>query len=253
MKTRKFAWLLISLLLTGATYAQQSETRKVSAFTRLEIGGPFDAVIRQGDETSVKITTENIDSKKVHTEVSENTLKVSLENGLYNNIRIKVEITYQNLDAIHRSGSGNLSCESDLSSGNEFHLSSSGSGSITIKGKIKATGDAFINRSGSGNIKLMSLQAEGINMDFSGSGDFFIDEGSAKTQKIHLSGSGKINAYGLKTDTCSAVISGSGNIQVYVSSLIEATISGSGKIDYRGDAAVKNIKVHGSGGISRKG
>jgi hypothetical protein len=253
MKKGKNAFLMMLLLITAAASAQQTETRNTPAFDKLEVGGPFDAVLKQGNETSVKITAENIDVKKIITESKGNTLKISLVKGIYHNIKIKLEITYKNLDAINRSGSGNLTCESDLSSPGDFHLGASGSGNITVKGKIKAAGQAIVGKSGSGNIKLAGLQAEGVHMNFSGSGNFSVDEGSAKTQTVRLSGSGNVSAYGLKTETCTASVSGSGDIKVYASSVLEATISGSGNINYRGDAQVKKISVHGSGRIDKKG
>jgi hypothetical protein len=102
-------------------------------------------------------------------------------------------------------------------------------------------------------MKLAGLQAENIRMNFSGSGNFDVNEGNAKTQTIHLNGSGNVSAYGLKTETCSATVSGSGDIEVSVSSSLDAQINGSGNIDYRGDAQVKKIEVHGSGKINKKG
>ncbi len=247
------AFLMILLLITAAVSAQQTETRNVPAFDKLDIGGSFDAVLKQGNEPSVKITAENIDIKKILTETKGNTLRIFLVKGIYHNIKIKLEITYKNLDAINRSGSGNLTCESDLSSAGDFNLSSSGSGNITIHGKIRAAGQAIVGKSGSGNIKLAGLQAEGVHMNFSGSGNFDVDEGNAKTQTIRLTGSGNVSAYGLKTETCTARVSGSGDIKVYASSLLEATIVGSGNINYRGDAHVKKVSVHGSGRIDKKG
>src|SRR6266542_4460689 len=62
MKTIKNLLLFGSLIIAGKAFAQ--ETRKIPAFSKLEIGGSFDAVLRQGNETSVKITAENIDTKK---------------------------------------------------------------------------------------------------------------------------------------------------------------------------------------------
>jgi hypothetical protein len=253
MKKGNYAFLMILLFITAAAFAQQTETRNVPAFDKLDIGGSFDAVLKEGNETSVKITAENIDVKKIITETKENTLRIFLVKGIYHKIRIKLEITYKNLDAINRSGSGNLTCESDITTTGDFHLSSNGSGNITINGKIRATGQAYVGKSGSGNIKLADLQAEGVHMNFSGSGNFDVDEGNAKKQTIRLSGSGNVSAYGLKTETCTASVSGSGDIKVYASSLLEATILGSGNINYRGDAQVKKVSVHGSGRIDRKG
>ena len=64
MKTITNILLFSSLLIAIPTSAQNTETRKVPAFNKLEIGGSFDAVLSQGNETSVKITVENIDTKK---------------------------------------------------------------------------------------------------------------------------------------------------------------------------------------------
>jgi hypothetical protein len=252
MKTITSILLLSSMFIALGASAQETETRKVPAFDKLEIGGSFDAVLRQGNETSVKIIAENIDTKKIRTETDGNTLKVSLENGNYHNIRIKVEVTYESLVALSKSGSGDLTCESDLSSSNGFDLSSNGSGNVKIKGTIKG-GQVSIDRSGSGDMKLGGLQAETVHMNFSGSGNFDVDNGNAKTQTIHLNGSGNVSAYGLKTETCYAAISGSGDIEVNVSNSIDADITGSGNIEYTGNAEVKKIEVHGSGKINKKG
>jgi hypothetical protein len=243
--------LLGSLLVADTMSAQQTETRKVTDFTKLVIGGSFDAVLRQGNETSVKIITENIDTKKILTQTNGNTLKVSLEKGFYKNIKIKLEITYKNLDALNKSGSGNLTCESDLGGTVDFDLSLSGSGNMTIEGTVKGT-SISIGRSGSGNMKLARLQSDRSKMFFSGSGNFEVRDGAAKTQTIHLSGSGNVSAYGLKTETCAAAVSGSGDIKVSVSNSIEAFITGSGNIEYRGNAQVAKLEVHGSGRISKK-
>src|SRR4051794_8237684 len=167
MKTITSILLLSSMFIALGASAQETETRKVPAFDKLEIGGSFDAVLRHGNETSVKIIAENIDTKKIRTETDGNTLKVSLENGNYHNIRIKVEVTYESLVALSKSGSGDLTCESDLSSSNGFDLSSNGSGNVKIKGTIKG-GQVSIDRSGSGDMKLGSLQAETVHMNFSG-------------------------------------------------------------------------------------
>ena len=253
MKTIKKIFLPALLLSTMAASAQQTETRKISSFNKLEIGGSFETVLQQGSAASVKITAENVDPQKVITKTDGSTLKIYLENGNYHNIRIKVLVTYTSLNAIDRSGSGNLTCESDLNSASDFDLSSNGSGNISIKGKINAASEVSISRDGSGNMTVEGLEASTIHMNFSGSGNFEVKNGNAKSQTIRLAGSGNVSAYGLKTETCSASISGSGDIEVYVNNSIDAEITGSGNIDYRGNAQIKSIEVHGSGRVDKKG
>jgi hypothetical protein len=252
MTTIKHLMLFSLLLIAGVTSAQQTETREVPVFTKLQIGGPFDAVLRQGNETSVKIIAENIDIKKVLIESNGGTLKINLEKGLYHHIKLQLEITYKNpLNAIERSGSGNLTCASEISTAGNFDLSSSGSGNIIMQAIVKAA-NVSVTRSGSGNMKLADLQADRLQMNFSGSGNANINGGNVKSQIIRLSGSGNVNTYGLQTETCAVTLSGSGNIEVNANSSIEASISGSGNIEYRGNAQVTKIKSSGSGRLSKR-
>lgn len=88
MKKSKNVLLLILLFITAAASAQQSETRNIPAFNKLTIGGSFETVLSKGNETSVKITAENIEIKKVLTETNGNTLKVSLEKKSILNLNV---------------------------------------------------------------------------------------------------------------------------------------------------------------------
>jgi hypothetical protein len=249
MKKMKNLLVCASLLVTGVMYAQQTETRKLSAFDKATIAGPFDVFMEKGNEESVKLVLENVSPDKVITEVKGNTLEISLERGNYKNIKGKIYVTYKNMEAIDKSGSGNLVCNSDLSA-STFSFDFSGSGNVNCK-KVKAE-KTRIQKSGSGNIKLEAMETTDADLSISGSGDLEIRDGYAKTQSVHISGSGNVRAHGLKSNDCSASVSGSGNIDVSVSQTLEGIISGSGNITYDGNAQVKSIGISGSGRISRR-
>ena len=238
-----------SLLVSGVAFSQGTETRKLSSFSKLDIGGPFEVIMEKGSEESVKITAEGVSLEKIITEVKGNTLDIYLERGEYRNIKAKIYLTFKSLDAIDKSGSGNLTCNSDLSA-NNFDLGLSGSGNVSSK-KIKAQ-HVKIRKSGSGNIKLAALETDDADLSLSGSGDAEIEDGTAKIQSVHISGSGNIRTHGLKSNECTASISGSGNIDVSVSQSLEGRISGSGNIVYDGDAQVKKMGISGSGRISKR-
>jgi hypothetical protein len=238
------------LLTTTIAFSQGTESRKLSTFSKLELTGSLEAFMEKGSEESVKIVTEGVSTEKIITDVKGNTLEVYMEKGNYHNIRVKVYITYKSLDAIDKSGSGNLTCNSDLSS-SDFELNSSGSGNIIFLKKIKAQ-QVKLRKSGSGNIKLGALETDDADLEFSGSGDFHVSDGYAKKQSIHLSGSGNFIGNGLKSNECSAFISGSGSIDISVSQSLEGTIAGSGNITYEGDAQVTKAGIIGSGRIHKK-
>ena len=84
----------------------------------------------------------------------------------------------------------------------------------------------------------------------SGSGNITLD---GKTNNLNntISGSGGINTYNLETKNANVTISGSGDIKVFCSESLKARVSGSGDIFYKGEPKIKDIKVSGSGKISK--
>lgn len=241
---------LVVLLLSNVAFTQERETRKISTFNKLEVGGSFDVIIEQGNNNIVTIESKGIDPEKIITEVKGDVLKVYLEKGSYRNINTTVFITYKSLEGISSSGSGNLICKSNLSAP-AFKFSNSGSGNATSQGNIQAE-HLSINLSGSGNVKVASLEAEEFDLSMSGSGNFDASSGYATKLLIHKSGSGDIKATGVKSDICSVNMSGSGNVAISANQSIEANMSGSGNINYQGDATISKVKISGSGEINKK-
>jgi len=250
MSTIKNLLVYGSILISNLIAAQSTQTRKLSSFVHLRIGGSFDVIMDRGSEESAKIVAEGTSPDNIITDVKGNALELYLKEGNYRNVKIKVYLTYKNLEEIDKSGSGNLTCQSDLAASG-FMLNASGSGNTTLEKKIEAR-QITIKKSGSGNLKFDALETEEAELTFSGSGNIEINGGHAKKQTVHLSGSGSISAFGLKSNDCAASISGSGNIEVSVTESLEGVIAGSGSIHYQGDAQVKNVGISGSGRIVKK-
>lgn len=232
------------------SFAQTSETRQLSPFTGVEAGGSFETFLQRGNEESVKITTEGVDIKKIITEVKDGVLKIHLEKGNYRNIKVKVYVTFKNLESISNSGSGSLNSESDFNA-NNMKLSFSGSGSANLKGRIKAQ-QTNLQVSGSGSVNLGALETDSFNLSVSGSGELKIASGYAKAQNIQISGSGSLSAYGLKSDTCAISVSGSGSAELTVEKSLNGSVSGSGNVNYKGNATAVSSNVRGSGRINKR-
>ncbi len=69
--------------------------------------------------------------------------------------------------------------------------------------------------------------------------------------KATLTGSGKVLAANLETDKCDIRISGSGDVEINVKSELEANISGSGSVSYKGNPNHVNSHASGSGHIHK--
>ncbi|MBN2169745.1 MAG: DUF2807 domain-containing protein [Candidatus Krumholzibacteriota bacterium] len=123
-----------------------------------------------------------------------------------------------------------------------------GSGDIEVAGLDVR--ELELDLRGSGDVTLTDLAAGTLDVTISGSGDVEMD-GRVDAQRIRISGSGNYDAARLRSDAASASISGSGSIVIWVRERLEAGISGSGDIRYRGDPRLRRRGVTGSGDIER--
>ncbi len=74
-------------------------------------------------------------------------------------------------------------------------------------------------------------------------------EGQARDFDGNISGSGKMSAANLLANNVDMNVSGSGSAEVYCSGILNAEISGSGKIYYTGNPDKVNSDVSGSGSV----
>ncbi|MDR3218755.1 MAG: DUF2807 domain-containing protein [Dysgonamonadaceae bacterium] len=122
-----------------------------------------------------------------------------------------------------------------------------GSGDITLKGEVNAK-DFDLAISGSGSLFADSLVCKDIEVRITGSGNAkLIGAGSHSSFKV--TGSGDIQAYNFYVETAKCTVTGSGDIQVNVYKNLEAQITGSGDILYRGTPETVNSKITGSGSV----
>lgn len=225
MRTLKFSIItFVFFSLSFLAHAQDKETRNVSSFNELRVGGSWDVVMQKGNKEEVRLEGKGIDLNKVITEVKNNSLHIYLEKGNYRNFDLKVYVVYKDLEKINKSGSGNLENKSDLAAEN-FEL----------------------NLSGSGNTNLESVKAKSFKLRLSGSGNLFLSGGSVNELVIHQSGSGNIKSIDLSTENCKIAKSGSGNVEVTVNKSLEVASSGSGNVKYKGNPSINKVKFSGSG------
>ena len=225
MKTLRFTILaVIFSAFSILAYAQNKETRTLSSFNELHVGGSWDVIMEQGTKEEVRLEGKGINLNKVITEVKNNSLHIYMEKGNYKNFELTVYVTYKSLEKLNKSGSGNLKNKSDLAAPNfALHLS------------------------GSGNTTLENLNAENLSLQMSGSGNLTVAGGRVNDLAIHQSGSGNIKSIGLETENCKINKSGSGNVEITVNRSLEVASSGSGNIRYEGNPSINKVKFSGSG------
>ncbi len=268
---KKSIVLLLSLFaLVTLSFGQKKETRNVGEFSKLSYGVSGTLYLTQGNENSVVIEGDEETLEEISTEVRGDKLVIRDKSnswwGWSNSKKVTIYVTMKDIEAISVAGSGNLvgknkitasnldlrvsgsgDLNADIDVRNQLDASASGSGDMMIRGICN---DFDSNVSGSGRINGKLRINEDAKMSISGSGKIEV-EGTSKSVTARISGSGSIRAADLETGSCKVTISGSGGVQINVKNSLDANISGSGSVAYRGNPSSVNTHSSGSGKVRK--
>jgi hypothetical protein len=197
-------------------------------FSKFELEGSFDVVVSQGPVQKVKAVGHGNIIDRLNTNVVNQQWNIDFDMGCYNNFELTVFITVPSIDQIKLSGSGNVEIE-DFDQDNDLSVTISGSGNISMN-EFESAENLYVNLSGSGNFNARKLVT------------------GFKNLTVRTSGSGNFNGFPVEVTECTASTSGSGSCYVNATDKLNATISGSGDIVYKGSPEI-DIKDYSSGNL----
>jgi len=105
-----------------------------------------------------------------------------------------------------------------------------------------------VSISGVGELRANNLTCGQISGNVSGTGSLKL-VGKAESAKFSVSGTGNIEAYGFNVKEADVRVSGVGRVDVYASESLNATASGVGSINYKGNPASVETNKSGVGSI----
>lgn len=217
--------------------------KNVSSFEEIRMSGGVSVNYYASDEYRVRLTVDSNLAEYVEITTKGNVLSIEVEDGSYSFTKFVVDIYSPHISKITISGSGNFEAI-DKMNVQTFRSKITGSGKI--KGNFECTNfDVCI--SGSGNINGM-VKCDDFSVRISGSGNVTL-VGSAKKTAINISGSGSFEGSEFKINNATFRVNGSGKINTQVEDYLDASISGSGNIQYRGNPET-HFSVSGSGKIN---
>lgn len=267
---KKHIFFGLALLVSASlAFAQDRETRNVNAFTKISFGFPGKLYLKQGSPQKVELEGDKNILEKINVEVDGDRLVINSGNKWHNwgnEDKIIAYVTVENIDAINVSGSGDIIAQTKITC-NELNLKVSGSGSVKVEvdaqnevnANVSGSGSMDLsgrcksfetNVSGSGRISLATNASDEANFRVSGSGKIEA-QGTADIVKVSVSGSGKVLASNLEANKCDVHISGSGNVEINVKKDLDAQISGSGSVAYKGNPNRLNTSSTGSGKVRK--
>jgi hypothetical protein len=232
MKTenRALAARLI-LIAVGASFpalAQDRESRSLTGFDAIEVGGGIDLVLRQGDGFLVEV--EAADPTDIITEVRGRTLSVRRPSSLrffHWGDAGSVTVRLPTLVALTASGGSDARAEGTIT-GERLELAASGGSDLTI------------------DVAVTTLEVEA-----SGGSDVRLS-GNASAARVTSSGGSDLNASGLTTTEARLESSGGSDLSIAVRERLVANASGGSDITYSGDPHSVDVNTSGGSDVRRR-
>jgi hypothetical protein len=198
------------------------EIRDVSSFDSIIILGSCKLFFRKDAVQSLLLVGEDNILPVIETYVENGTLVIGNKQSYSSRIGIKVYVSMEEIKKFTIAGASDIIGEEDFTT-DELHLEIIGAGKIEL-----------------------GVTAQTMSTSIAGSGELSL-RGSADHHSIEIAGAGEINAFDLEVKTYNITISGSGNCRIFVTEELYVAISGSGTIYYRGNPAVINSSIIGTG------
>lgn len=204
----------------------RTEEREIAGVEGVALSFVGDLRITQGDEEKLVITADDNVMPLITTEVKDGVLTIGARStlGLQTTGKLQYDLTVRNLNSIRLTGAGNAEIDG------------------------LETGDLELAITGAGSLSAQNVDAERVEATLSGLGSVSVS-GKAARQDVRLTGSGSYSAGDLQSGAADVTISGLGSATVWAVETLDATISGAGNIEYRGDPQVTQ-RVTGLGAVS---
>ncbi len=206
----------------------KKETREVGSFSGIESRGSMNVVISYGNSNQITVEADDNLLPLIETKVDGKNLVIKSKDktGFSTKNKITIAVQMKAIDKLSVSGSGNINGNGNFDGSN-----------------------SQMSVSGSGNIKLGFLSFDKLSTSISGSGNIKLTDGKINSVDASISGSGQMDAVDVPCNNVIAHISGSGGMKITANNSIEARISGSGSIHYKGNATNVIAKTSGSGKV----
>jgi hypothetical protein len=220
--------LVSSLWVCLPAAAEVTETRDLSGFEAVAVGGGIDLVLRQGDRFIVEVRSDD-DASDIITEVSAGKLEIRREASFGFNWGDagSVHVTLPKLVALTASGGSDVRAEGAL------------------------TGDALEVTASGGSDVVIDVAVDTLEVSASGGSDVNLT-GTARAARMTSTGGSDLNAGRFTADEATVNSSGGSDLVIAVRNKIDGHASGGSDIAYSGQPSSVDIDTSGGSDVRRR-
>ncbi len=217
--------------LLASPHPEETREYKVGTFENIYLNGGFKVYINQKSSCALSISADEDELDDIIVSSESGTLKVKYrdEDEEYKRYKKRDITLYISLKQLKK-------------------IDIDGGVSIETKGTLELEDVEFIIEGGARMD--MEFTAHELELDVEG-GAWITFEGSARKIDIDMEGAGRINAREFKTQEAFIDMEGAGIVNVYATELVDASIEGVGKVNYRGNPKEVRKDIEGLGAVSR--
>ena len=168
----------------------QTQDRKVSGFTGIDVSGGFSVEITQGNNESVRLEAEENLLDNIKTEVRDGVLRIYNDRSLSSTKGMKAYITVKQLDKIEIRGGVKVVGKSTFKT-NTMKLDMSGGSKVTLAVDAK---QVRADMSGASKVELTG-KTEELTMEMSGASNVDASELIARDVRVGASGASKVKVH----------------------------------------------------------
>ena len=190
----------------------------VQPFTKIHLEGTFKVILEQGTLPGLRIKTDEDNFKYIDVQSDYQSLSLKITKKHFDFDQLILYISFKDLEELYIEGGISLETKGYVEL-KDFYLHVEGGANIEMNMKAN---------------KVRVIGQGGVKLEF---------DGVADELDASLSGAGYLDAINLKTRKTDFSIEGVGAGSVYATDELNTSISGVGKIRYKGDPKVfKNIE-----------
>lgn len=213
-------------ICTNADGFIETKTLELDDINGIDLSINANVYLTEGTTQEITVEGKSDAIGKLETVVRNGIWTIDFDQCVINH-DLTIHITLPKLTYAKISGSGDIFGETPFASGDELV-------------EFKISGSGYIN---------LEMDATDIETSISGSGDVRL-AGAATNHTLKVSGSGSLSSFDFKSVNHNITVSGSGNAEIFVDGgILDAKISGSGKVYYKGAPSSFSADITGSGKV----
>jgi len=208
---------LITLLIQSPLLSKNEQVRDLSHFDKLKVTNEIVVYLQKGEKESALISARGIELENIITDVTGNTLEITLSRGVYKDANVEIYLTYTDIREIFVSGSGRVSVQSTVE-GDKLTLAANTNGVIDAEVKLST-------------LDVSARKAATVSLRGTvGSIDAVVNTGAT------------LSSLDLQSDSTYVRVASKGIAKVRSTALLDAHVRSGGSLTYTGSPTSKSIK-----------